>query len=79
LFFKNRLAQAVPPQKHIQPWIQPQGRSEITEILPHSYPKRRIVLKSACHSVPKVTLERLLKLEHKIAIEVAELERLLEG
>jgi hypothetical protein len=31
------------------------------------------------YEVPKVTLERLLKLEHTMAMEVAELERLLEG
>jgi type I restriction enzyme M protein len=40
---------------------------------------RQIEQDEVFYEVPKVTLERLLKLEHVMAMEVAELERLLEG
>jgi type I restriction enzyme M protein len=40
---------------------------------------RQIEQDEVFYEVPKVTLERLLKLEHTMAVEVAELERLLEG
>jgi type I restriction enzyme M protein len=40
---------------------------------------RQIEQDEVFYEVPKVTLERLLKLEHTMAMEVAELERLLEG
>jgi type I restriction enzyme M protein len=40
---------------------------------------RQIEQDEVFYEVPKVTLERLLKLEHTMAMEVTELERLLEG
>ncbi|MEO1400459.1 MAG: hypothetical protein AAFV72_04300 [Cyanobacteria bacterium J06635_1] len=39
---------------------------------------RQIEQDAVYYEAPKVTMERLLKLEHVMAIEVAELEKLLE-